>query len=381
MSCPICGAADGAPVLEAEGAPALCTILHRSRAEAVRAPRGRIALTPCEPCGVLYNAAFDPARVTYAGDYENALHFSDSFSRYAAELARSIAKRARLGGRLAVELGCGDGTFLAALAREGACRGLGFDPAHEPSRSGVPEGVDVAVCRELFRPGSCENAGLVCARHVLEHIDDPVPFVRACAAAMAADGHLYFEVPNGDSLMNGGGVFEVIYEHCVNYTAAGLRGLLERAGVRNIEIRSGFDGQYLSAFAGPAADATCDGSDDGLASRAELFGRASRDKVASWRCTLESLARDGRRVCLWGAGARGVMFLHWMGELAETVEAVVDVNPRKHGRFMSGSGRPIVGPDALAERQPDAVILANAVYKPEIERRLAGIGLRPELLA
>jgi hypothetical protein len=75
------------------------------------------------------------------------------------------------------------------------------------------------------------------------------------------------------------------------------------------------------------------------------------------------------------------MFLHWMGELAETVDAVVDVNPRKHGRFTSGSGRPIVGPDALAERQPHAVILANAVYKPEIERRLAGIGLRPELLA
>ena len=60
---------------------------------------------------------------------------------------------------------------------------------------------------------------------------------------------------------------------------------------------------------------------------------------------------------------------------AAAVHAVVDVNPRKHGRFIPGTGHEVVGPDALVADPPDVVLVMNSVYEDEIRSTLAGLGL------
>jgi hypothetical protein len=62
------------------------------------------------------------------------------------------------------------------------------------------------------------------------------------------------------------------------------------------------------------------------------------------------------------------------------VEYVVDINPRKHGMYMPGTGQRIVGPEFLAEYRPDKVIVINPVYVDEIGKDLKRLGLGVELL-
>jgi hypothetical protein len=67
-------------------------------------------------------------------------------------------------------------------------------------------------------------------------------------------------------------------------------------------------------------------------------------------------------------------------DLGDTLQAIVDINPHKHGKFLAGSGLEIQSPDALAALRPDAVIIMNSIYTEEIRHELATRGLEPELL-
>ena len=53
----------------------------------------------------------------------------------------------------------------------------------------------------------------------------------------------------------------------------------------------------------------------------------------------------------------------------------MDINARKHGRFVPGTGQQVVDPSALAELGVDTVLIMNGLYRDEIAATLAGLGL------
>ena len=58
----------------------------------------------------------------------------------------------------------------------------------------------------------------------------------------------------------------------------------------------------------------------------------------------------------------------------------VDVNPRRNGTYIAGTGQQIVTPDFLAGYRPDVVVVMSPVYRDEIRADLGGLGLAPELV-
>ena len=62
------------------------------------------------------------------------------------------------------------------------------------------------------------------------------------------------------------------------------------------------------------------------------------------------------------------------------ISHVVDVNPRKTGRFIGGSGQEIIAPSAVRELRPDVVVVMNPIYREEIGSILRSLGLDSELL-
>jgi hypothetical protein len=58
----------------------------------------------------------------------------------------------------------------------------------------------------------------------------------------------------------------------------------------------------------------------------------------------------------------------------------VDINPRKQGKFIAGSGQEIVAPDFLRTYRPDLVIVMNPIYQEEIGRELAQMGVSAQLV-
>jgi hypothetical protein len=82
---------------------------------------------------------------------------------------------------------------------------------------------------------------------------------------------------------------------------------------------------------------------------------------------------------VWGVGSKGVTFLNVMSAGHETVPYCVDLNPRKHGQFVVGTGQQIVPPAFLREYRPDLVIVMNGIYESEIRQACREYGVDCEL--
>jgi hypothetical protein len=94
---------------------------------------------------------------------------------------------------------------------------------------------------------------------------------------------------------------------------------------------------------------------------------------------LDDIRSNGKRAVLWGAGARGDTFLNAIG-IAEEIPMVVDLNPRKWGKHMAGTGQPIHSPEDLKSQPPDVVVIANEIYLEEIRGSLRDMGIEAEVL-
>src|SRR5262245_20472774 len=118
---------DGAwsePVVDLRDVPVFCNSLWPTASEARGAPTGDVELSYSPVTGYLWNRAFDPELVAYSPAYENSLHHSPRFQAYVGALADRLVSRYGLHERQIVEIGPGEGNFLALLCEGGHNWGL-----------------------------------------------------------------------------------------------------------------------------------------------------------------------------------------------------------------------------------------------------------------
>jgi SAM-dependent methyltransferase len=392
MSCPVCASAQVVPLLDLGGLPVFCNVQWATRAEAVAAARAPVDLSSCRRCGHVFNSAFDPKKVAYAPGYENSQHFSAVFRAYAQQLVEKLVERFDIRDRNVVDIGCGRGDLLRMIAQHGRNRGFGFDPSYDAVATAPDESEAVRISREYFtREQAAElQPALVCCRHVLEHVPDPIEFLEQMRESTTGGDSLpvfYLEVPNGTHLLRTGSAWDYIYEHVSYFSRASLTLALERAGFDLIELQEGFDGQFLCAFTRPrrAAGKASPISDATAAREAAVIdsaGAVLRQRLDKWRVWAGHLSASKTPTTVWGAGSKGVIFLNVLG-ISDTgpIRWVIDQSPLKDGRHVSGTGHVIALPDPAHLAGIENVVLMNSIYAPEVRARLDANGSRARLLA
>lgn len=360
-ACPVCGGALRVFV-EIPDQPVHCHVSSPDAATARAVPRGDIRLGHCAACGHVANVAFDPQRVDYRRGYDNALHFSPRFRAHADALAADLAARLDLRGRTVLEVGCGDGMFLRQLVAAGAAKGVGVDPGLSEATVDGPVRLTPDDGWDHLQPDA-----VVC-RHVLEHLADPAALAARMRKALGPGGRVYAEVPNALFTWRELGIWDIIYEHVSYFCAASLHRLFADAGLAVGDLREDFGGQFLGIEAVAADTPGRTPPERPSADGIDAFAARHRQKLAEWRHRLAEMRTSGARTVIWGAGSKAVSFLNLVGSPA--VVAVVDINPRKQGTFIAGSGHPIVAPGSLADLEPDSVLVMNANYREEIARSL-----------
>jgi SAM-dependent methyltransferase len=380
--CPSCGG--HAPVFfEMLGVPARVNFLYPTEKSALESPRGDIVLGLCGECGLVSNLAFDPSLLSYAEGYENPLHCSDVFRSYASDLAAELIRRFDLNGKTVIEIGCGDGDFLRLLCFRGNNRGVGFDPSY----SGPADtNGRIRIVRDYY---SEKHAGLradfIYSRHTLEHVQNPVDLLGPLRRSIGEGNNtpVFIEVPNASRILDECFVWDIIYEHTSYFTRGSLTATLAAADFGSVDVREAFRGQFLIGFArpsggGPPGKMTpekCRSRDEQSVAR---FVAGYADTLDRWKLRLDKLRESGRKTVIWGAGSKGITFLNSF-DTRSVVESVVDINPRKEGMYIAGTGHRIVSPRGLAGIRPDTVLVVNPVYRDEVDDTLRALGLRPAI--
>lgn len=386
-TCPICDSKEIDKFLKIEQIPVYCNLLYETREEAVNAKRADMQLGFCKSCGHVYNYKFNPDLMDYTQNYENSLHFSPRFQKYAEELAGDLVKRYDLYNKDIVEIGCGDGDFLELLCRIGDNRGFGFDPSHVPDLDKTGGNKRITFIRDYYSDKySHYKADLVCCRHVLEHIQQPRQFLDNVRSALKGNTGtiVFFEVPNVLYTLKDLGIWDLIYEHCSYFSSATLRTVFKKAGFEVIRGSEGFQGQFLGIEAKLVQDNEFTARNE-IENPADLslyiarFEKEFRKKLNYWTAELDKIETDGRSAVVWGAGSKGATFLNNL-KIRQRIKYVVDINPRKQGKFVAGTGQKIVPPEFLTEYQPEIIIVMNPNYLPEIEQRASKLKLKSEFL-
>ncbi len=384
--CPVCCGNTMEEFLFLPGVPTHCNLLWESREQALTAPRGDLRLGFCRACGHVYNLSFDPSLMEYTQAYENSLHFSPRFQAYAEALASRLISQYGIRGKDVIDLGCGKGDFLALLCNEGGNRGVGFDPSFVPEIMEKASAERMTIIQDFYSPRYAGyQADLVTCRHVLEHIQTPREFVKNVRASIGSNRStvVFFEVPNVMYTLEDMGIWDLIYEHCSYFSASSLAVLFSACGFKVGEQSELYDGQFLGIDVAPGDPAGEPLPDVHLRVAAMNSDRAAfsenyRHKVEEWRKVFDE-KKNGQKLVVWGGGSKGVMFLNTLRP-GKGVEYMVDINPRKQGKFVAGTGQEIVHPEFLRRYRPETVIIMNPIYREEIRGQLDGLGVKAEVL-
>jgi SAM-dependent methyltransferase len=388
LVCKACDSQEIRILCTIEGVPVHSVKLERSRSAALDLPRGNIRLGFCESCGFIFNTAYDPSSHNYYSDrYESTQACSTTFNEFHRRLAVSLIDRFDLRGKTIIEIGCGQGEFLSLLCELGSNRGIGFDPAYiEQKLSHEPFG-DLTFIKDFYSEKYANySSDFVCCKMTLEHIHNPKDFISMVRRSVGSrrETVVFFQVPDVTRILRDIAFWDIYYEHCSYFSPESIVSLFQHCGFDILNVNTEYDNQYLMIAAVPGRsseeiDKNRNENINLLKKDVDFFINNYQNKLDGWKIKLNELKDSGSKPVIWGGGSKGVAFLTTLG-VEDEIAYAVDINPRKHGTYLAGSGHMVVGPQYLKEYHPDVILVMNPVYTNEIRVTLQELGVHAELI-
>ena len=180
----------------------LCPVCRNPRLTKMHSPDS-LLWRSCARCRTWVLLPKDKAEA-YPADYYGgpAAKFSgwaqDFRTRYHRARARLVQKRLNRRNGKIYDVGCGDGLFLKEASRLGL-RITGFEPEPMPRRQ-AEKRLGKSLDQRLFASLKSGKASAITCWQVIEHLNDPASFLRACRHNLADGGLLTLSTVNRDSL-------------------------------------------------------------------------------------------------------------------------------------------------------------------------------------
>lgn len=350
--CPICASRWAVRFFDGGQAPLATLGWPRSAAEAQGMARHPLDFVRCPGCGHVWNRAFRYEAIPYRTQPNRMFNAGQGWRGHLAELLERLLASLPPAPSV-LEIGCGDGHFLQALAARRPGRYVGFDP-HGAAPPGAWFAFEARYC-EPFADLPRYRPDLIVMRHVLEHFAQPAAFLEQLAWAASAcpqPVRLLLEVPCIDRVFTTGRLADFFYEHPQHFSTASFATLLHQVGAVE-HLAQGYDGEVL---VGLVCLAQPQDRRERLAAALAFADQSTRAR-AMIGAQLAELANSGKRVAIWGGTGKAAAFMHHYGVDAERFPLVVDSDPAKVGTYVPGSGQRIQFRDVLKEQAVDVLII------------------------
>jgi SAM-dependent methyltransferase len=255
--CPTCGSTDDSRVF-AEQRLDFASLDEHAFASRKRPEHMRLRLVACPSCDLVY-ASPVPSAEALAQAYDEAAFDSAEEAGYAArtymeqmrELVAGLPDR-----RGALDIGTGEGTFLAELLRAGFSDIGGVEPSRAPIAAADPDVaglIEHGVFRAGIRPPG--SLSLVTCFQTIEHVPDPAELVADAVRLLKPGGVLALVCHDRRALVNRAlGLRSPILdiEHMQLFSPRSVDELLRRAGLREVghrAIRNSYPLRYWARLA------------------------------------------------------------------------------------------------------------------------------------
>jgi len=276
-----------------------------------------------------------------------------------------------LGTANVLEIGCGTGYLLSRL-RPHCASVLGIEPGGH-SRSGA-ELHGVPILHDFFP--SLRLTGpydIVLSYCVLEHIQDPVSFLKSTAALMRPGAFLLLAVPDCEPYIEGGDISMFWHEHWSYFTGDSLHRTLLAAGFELRDLRPAGFGGTIYAFAVKSVALGDAAEDLSLAvERHQAFLARGKQAVSRFRDFLAS-ARCNCKTIGFYVPIRAINVLTVTGADLSSCR-FFDDNRRLWGSYFPGIPIRIENRGEWAGSPPDLTVIMSKTFGGKIQAELEALG-------
>lgn len=240
--CPVCGG-PGRLVMQRSFDPSRVdanTFASRKRPELMH-----WSMALCVPCDLLFAIdppGFDQLRAAYeVADFDAGRESIAAARTYEGIVRRMLLRptgwppdRLRI-----LDVGCGDGAFLAAMSDSGASRVVGIEISEEPVRRARPD-MQAIIEKCMIEDYGGTGFTLATTFQVLEHFSEPLDVLKRLHTALDPGGFVMGVVHDRRAITNRllgrrSPIWDV--EHLQLFSKRSMRALLAAAGFRSIALR------------------------------------------------------------------------------------------------------------------------------------------------
>lgn len=262
-----------------------------------------------------------------------------------------------------LDVGCGNGGLLrsfAEIAPLWSLAGTELDNKYRQEVEGIAEGTTLYTCP----PEQISNAfDLITLVHVLEHVVDPVIFLRHIGRLLETDGALLIDVP--DFQQN---PFDLlIADHCTHFTLSTILYVLKEAGFEPVATATDWVPKEISVVARKRQNMHDEARITSRNLKASL--RNVVDMSLQWILSFLASAKQISAMGSMGIFGTSIAATWLDNEIGESVLFFVDEDPARVGKTYMG--RPIYHPLNVPDGSRVFIALPYSVASVVYQRLVA----------
>lgn len=376
--CPVCGKNRSFSVFSVKAFPYITVpVKRRDKQEilsrySVAALRSDLEPVACKGCSHIYLKKQPDEKIIstlYSKyySYPSALQGKFVPQREKAFLEifkRAIQKKLKKDHGLVLEIGCYDGYILWHLKRLGFSV-EGCDPS-DGADIGKKYGLEIR--KQFFKAADYIGKGrkydVVIFRHLLEHVPDPVVFLKTLKNMLNPYALVVFEVPNIEFCLRNKNTSVFSFQHLQYFSGASVRHLIERADYRLVELVNTGENLIAICAQGKAKKALLGKAAFNLS---RSFAADLKNKIIHFKNMLKTMPDE--RLAMWGAGTFSRSVIATYGLKENRIKCIVDSDPNKWGMEYLEYPFAVESPEALKHQKQDGLMVCS-MYTAQIMRQL-----------
>lgn len=331
----------------------------------------------CNDCGMVYadnTPVIDYAANSTYGSLSSAPDKTAHYEQIVANCLRAGVTR----DKSVLDIGCGAGGLMKAFLAAGfrTVHGLSVSAAEVDACNN--RGLTV-LHRDVENIGLCAPYDLVALSHVLEHVPEPIPFLRAVRRWIKPTGSLYVETPNAlyyaDYFT---GIAQGFNSEHINH--------FDPDHLHQVLVRSGFAAavgeSYIATPGYPCvwALAVPWKRDDRSRSAIERYTDRLNVQMAQVGRRLNEQLADfhGEAIAIWGAGQTAYILLEGTQLAQLFLNAATDTNPAYWGRYVNNCK--IVEPSEFHSPPDVPILICSQLSQQAIVEQIKALGLTNRII-
>jgi len=338
-------------------------------------------------CGLLQLKHTTPPELLYS-QYWYKSGISTTIRKDLNDIVDKAERLVRLKrGDIALDIGCNDGTLLRCYRAKGLVL-AGFEPSRnlvEEAKRGTSK-----IINNLFNSADFvaefggRKAKIVTAISMFYDLEDPNEFLDDMVSILDPNGLFVIQQNYLATMIENNAFDNICHEHLEYYSLTSLENLLNRHDMEpfDVELNDVNGGSfriYVRHKGGKVRGFS--EAEKRLKKLKDSEKRKGFGKIKAYdefAREIEEIRRDlmgflnqevkkGKRIFIYGASTRGLVVLQYFGIDKKLVEAAVDKNPDKWGKYIVGTGIPIMSVEQYRQEKPDYLFVLPYHFIEEIK--------------